>query len=64
MTKKYWIAVLAVAALAVALRLPRLQMRPMHGDEAVGAYKFGELLEGCSKKIITVTTPTSITARP
>jgi len=45
MTKKYWIVILAVAALAVALRLPRLQMRPMHGDEAVGAYKFGELLE-------------------
>jgi uncharacterized protein (TIGR03663 family) len=27
------------------LRLPRLQQRPMHGDEAVHAIKFGDLLE-------------------
>lgn len=30
---------------AVALRLPRLEQRPMHGDEAVHAVKFGQLLE-------------------
>ncbi len=30
---------------AVALRLPQLQHRPMHGDEAVHAFRFGELLE-------------------
>ena len=30
---------------AVALRLPRLEQRPMHSDEAVHAVKFGELLE-------------------
>jgi len=34
-----------VAILALALRLPRLQQRPMHTDEAVHAIKFGELLE-------------------
>lgn len=45
MTKKYWIAILVVAGVALALRLPGLAVRPMHGDEAVHAYKFGELLE-------------------
>jgi len=39
------ILILAVTIIAVALRLPRLQQRPMHGDEAVHAVKFGELLE-------------------
>jgi uncharacterized protein (TIGR03663 family) len=43
--KKCCIFVLAVTIAAVALRLPRLQHRPMHGDEAVHAVKFGELLE-------------------
>jgi uncharacterized protein (TIGR03663 family) len=36
---------LAATILALALRLPRLQQRPMHGDEAVHAIKFGKLLE-------------------
>ncbi len=45
MTKNRWICVLFVAGAAVALRLPQLQMRPMHGDEAVHGYKFGRLLE-------------------
>ncbi len=45
MTKRYLIVILAVAGAALALRLPRLQLRPMHGDEAVHAYKFGELLK-------------------
>jgi uncharacterized protein (TIGR03663 family) len=31
---------------ALALRLPQLEQRPMHGDEAVHAIKFGALLEG------------------
>ncbi len=31
--------------LALALRLPKLESRPMHGDEAVHAIKFGALLE-------------------
>jgi uncharacterized protein (TIGR03663 family) len=36
---------LITAVLALALRLPRLQTRPMHTDEAVHAIKFGQLLE-------------------
>lgn len=43
--KKCCILVLAAMIAAVALRLPRLQQRPMHGDEAIHAVKFGELLE-------------------
>jgi uncharacterized protein (TIGR03663 family) len=43
--KKCYIFILAVMIAAVALRLPRLQQRPMHGDEAIHAVKFGELLE-------------------
>ena len=39
------IFILAAAIVALALRLPRLARRPMHGDEAVHAMKFGELLE-------------------
>ncbi|MEP0846124.1 MAG: TIGR03663 family protein [Phycisphaerae bacterium] len=35
---------LLALALAAALRLPRLSARPMHGDEAVHAYKLDELL--------------------
>jgi len=38
-------AILLIVAVALALRLPRLQQRPMHVDEAVHAIKFGELLE-------------------
>ncbi|MCI0697125.1 TIGR03663 family protein [candidate division KSB1 bacterium] len=37
--------ILATTAAALALRLPRLEQRPMHGDEAVHAIKFGVLLE-------------------
>jgi uncharacterized protein (TIGR03663 family) len=36
---------LAVTIIALVLRVPRLRHRPMHGDEAVHAIKFGELLE-------------------
>jgi len=39
------ILILGASALALALRLPRLQQRPMHTDEAVHAIKFGKLLE-------------------
>ncbi len=45
MAKKCCVLILAVTIVAMALRLPRLQQRPMHGDEAVHAIKFGELLE-------------------
>jgi len=36
---------MAAAVVALALRLPRLERRPMHTDEAVHAIKFGQLLE-------------------
>jgi len=39
------LALLAVAAGALAFRLPGLDRRPMHVDEAVQAVKFGALLE-------------------
>ena len=39
------VLILASTICAIALRLPRLQQRPMHGDEAIHAFKFGELLE-------------------
>jgi uncharacterized protein (TIGR03663 family) len=42
---KFWLAVSAVLILAVALRTSHLDVRPMHGDEAVHAYRFGQLLE-------------------
>ncbi len=46
-SKLVWgsILILAATLVAIALRLPRLEHRPMHGDEAVHAIKFGELLE-------------------
>jgi uncharacterized protein (TIGR03663 family) len=42
---KFLCAASAVLIVAVALRAWRLDIRPMHGDEAVHAYKFGRLLE-------------------
>ena len=45
MTRKYCVLILAVTIVACVLRLPRLAQRPMHGDEAIHAVKFGELLE-------------------
>jgi uncharacterized protein (TIGR03663 family) len=42
---RYWLAVSAVLILAIALRISHLDVRPMHGDEAVHAYRFGQLLE-------------------
>jgi len=41
----YWLLILVVALGALASRVPRLKMRPMHTDEAVHADKFGTLLE-------------------
>ena len=43
--KKCYLLILAATIVAIALRLPRLEQRPMHVDEAVNAVKFGELLE-------------------
>ncbi len=34
-----------ILIVAIALRLPSLSLRPMHGDEAVNAVKYSELLE-------------------
>jgi len=45
MVKKGCVLILAATIVALALRLPRLEQRPMHGDEAVHASKFGDLLE-------------------
>jgi len=45
MAKKCCVLILAATIAALALRLPRLRQRPMHGDEAVHAIKFGDLLE-------------------
>ena len=39
------VLILAATLAALALRLPRLDQRPMHTDEAVHAVKFGSLLE-------------------
>ncbi|HCO96692.1 MAG TPA: hypothetical protein DIU00_22595, partial [Phycisphaerales bacterium] len=39
------VLILAATIGAVVLRLPRLQQRPMHGDEAIHAFKLGQLLE-------------------
>ncbi len=44
-SKKGCVLILAATIAAIALRLPLLEQRPMHGDEAVHADKFGDLLE-------------------
>ncbi len=43
--KSIWLLIFVVALGALAVRAPRLRMRPMHTDEAVHADKFGTLLE-------------------
>ncbi len=43
--KLSWFAIFVVALGALAVRAPRLTLRPMHTDEAVHADKFGTLLE-------------------
>ena len=44
-SKKCCVLILAATIAAIALRLPLLRQRPMHGDEAVHAEKFRLLLE-------------------
>ena len=39
------LGLLAAAVVALALRCPQLDFRPMHNDEAVNAIKFGALWE-------------------
>ena len=41
-----WPAFIIVALVGLALRLPQLNARPMHTDEAVNAYIVGQLLAG------------------
>ena len=45
---KQWsaLAVLLIVAGALAFRLPRLDVRPLHNDEAVNAIKVTELWQG------------------
>lgn len=43
--RKCCVLLLIVLVPALGLRVPRLAERPMHGDEAVHAIRFGELLE-------------------
>src|ERR1035437_5520193 len=41
-----WPAFIAIALVGLAVRLPQLDVRPMHTDEAVNAYIVGQLLAG------------------
>jgi uncharacterized protein (TIGR03663 family) len=41
-----WPAFIVVALIGLAVRLPQLNRRPMHTDEAVNAYMVGQLLAG------------------
>ena len=43
--EKCFAFILLAAIAALSLRLPQLDARPMHGDEAVNALKFAELLQ-------------------
>jgi predicted membrane-bound mannosyltransferase len=43
-----WVAFLLVAVLGLLIRLPHLDVRPMHTDEAVNAYIVGQVLGGNS----------------
>lgn len=42
----FWPILLAITALALALRLPDLGKRPMHTDETINAFICGQILEG------------------
>src|SRR5437762_4234420 len=50
MNKGLLFGLLVATALAMALRCPHLDERPMHNDEAVNAIKFGQLWERGSYK--------------
>src|SRR5947207_14233873 len=50
MNKGLTLGLLLVALVALALRCPRLDRRPMHNDEAVNAIKFGQLWESGAYK--------------
>jgi uncharacterized protein (TIGR03663 family) len=44
--KIHWAVFLALALLALAVRLPQLGSRPMHTDESINAYIVGQILAG------------------
>jgi uncharacterized protein (TIGR03663 family) len=50
MIRRVMLIALLTAGVAMALRLPRLDERPMHNDEGVNALKFGQLWKGGSYK--------------
>jgi uncharacterized protein (TIGR03663 family) len=41
-----WLAFFVIALIGLAVRLPQLDVRPMHTDEAVNAYVVGQLFAG------------------
>src|SRR3569833_1760807 len=41
-----WLTFIFVALLGLAIRLPQLNVRPMHTDEAINGYIVGQLLSG------------------
>jgi uncharacterized protein (TIGR03663 family) len=43
---KFWAALLLALLVAASLRLPQLDRRPLHNDEAVNAVKFSQLWQG------------------
>lgn len=45
---KFCLLFSVIILIALALRLPKLEQRPMHGDEAVNAVKLAELMESGS----------------
>lgn len=45
-SRRLWWLFLAIFVLALLLRLPALEARPMHTDESVNAYLIGQLLVG------------------
>lgn len=47
---KFYLLILVIAAFGLLLRLPELDQRPMHTDEAVQAVKLGRLLQEGSYK--------------
>ena len=57
MSRSVFIAlILLIAAVATAFRLSELSARPMHGDEAVNAFKLGETIEGRGTNTIRTNT--------
>ena len=45
MNRRFALGLLVIVLAALALRMPRLDLRPMHNDEAVNAIKFRDLWE-------------------